>query len=140
MDSSWNSKMHGHLPRYQMSFDLWSIIHKPSILNHYTQFCIFVLLFHLHLELDFDNFVLFVLVSQLHHRDTIHNVFVSFLHQILHSLHSISRSGISLLFSLIRVHQLAFRIILNIFAWFLFLCSIEIIPKHSASLHFHFAH
>ena len=127
MNSSWILEMHGHLPRYRMSFDLWSIMHKPSTLNHFLQIRAFALLFHLHFDFELFDSVLFVFVSCLYlSHYTIRNVSASFLNPIHHSLHWIPWLFISSLKSLIRVHHLGSWVMLNIFSWFLLLCSIKI--------------
>ena len=128
MESSSISKMWSHLLRNGMCFDLWSIIHKPHILNHAFQFCRIMPLLYSCFNFDLDDFAFHVLVLCLHlHRDVIYNVSEPFPHPIHQLLHSILHLRISSLFPLIRICQKGFRVILNFFARFLFLCSIEII-------------
>lgn len=83
----------------------------------------------------------FIFVSHfLFIRYTIRDVLESFFHPNRDSLHSISYSCIHSLILLISVYDLGSYIFFDCFAWFMFLCSINVVLNHFMPLHHQFIH
>jgi len=108
-------------------------------MNHEPHFYRTCTLFHSHYDFEF------ICVSNMYSRlqftpDSILNVCELIPHSIHHTMLLIHHWRTCSLILLFRVCILGFRLILDCFEQFLFLCSIETICKFSTSLHFHFMH